>query len=59
MKYIVERLKEPGTYRIAGAAIAGIFGTTLAPEVPTLAFQVVSGVLLLWEALMPSAKKEG
>jgi len=58
MKYIVDRLKEPGTYRIAGAAIAGIFSTTVSDTTVELVFQIVSGGLLLWESLMPSAKKD-
>ena len=56
MNYIVARLKEPGTYRIAGAAIAGIFSTTVSDGQIELVFQIVSGALLLWESLMPAAK---
>lgn len=56
MKYIVDRLKEPGTYRIAGAAVAGIFSTTVSDATVEHVFQVVSGLLLLWEGLMPAKK---
>ncbi len=55
MKYIVARLKEAGTYRVIGGAVAGIAGTEYSEGIWTLVFQIVSGGLLLWEALKPSA----
>lgn len=50
MKYIVARLKEPGTYRVLGGALTGIFGVAFTDGQVELAFQIVSGALLLWEA---------
>ena len=55
MKYIVARLKEAGTYRLIGSAVAGVFSTTVSDTTVELVFQIVSGALLLWEALKPSA----
>lgn len=55
MKYITDRLKEAGTYRILAAGVAGIFGVAFSEGQVQLAFQVVSGALLLWESLKPSA----
>lgn len=56
MNYIVARLKEPGTYRVIGGAVAGILSTTISDTTIELVFQIVSGALLLWEALMPAKK---
>jgi hypothetical protein len=50
MKYIKDRLKEPGTYRVLAAGVAGIFGVAFTDGQIELAFQIISGVLLLWEA---------
>jgi hypothetical protein len=55
MKYLVARLKEAGTYRVVGGFIAGVLGTEFSEGTTELVFQIISGVILLWEALKPSA----
>lgn len=55
MKYIAARLKEAGTYRVIFGAVAGIFGPVFTDGQVELAFQIGSGVILLWESLKPSA----
>jgi hypothetical protein len=56
MKYIADRLKEAGTYRVLGGLLAGIGGPLLTDGQLELAFQVGSGILLLWESLVPAKK---
>lgn len=54
LKYLQERLKEFGTWKLIIAAILGVGGITLTDGQLEIVLALISAALAAWEAFVPS-----